>query len=368
MVDETRAVVRSGAKLALVDLQEGKVIKHMRSEFSTKVEKVNRHASSLYKRRDLAIRLAESPRFNTRTKSKTRKFNDCALVGSSYVLVLSKDRLYMKLASLETGEPVAKLKAGQRAIIETIMVSENGTIAVCACENFPLLVWDIKERRKLFSLDMDGTFPQLATADISQNGRYLVDVIKLDKKHKTVVTWDLETGTVKHLIGQGLNVWSVAVSSISMRLVVTGSSGGTETIRIYDLGNGEFKHQLGGHTEPVKGVCLSKDGRRLLTYVPLGAWDRSVCLWDIITGCPIASFTPDLPVSSCVLNDDGDQVVMVINKSRPIVSLALTHETGSREMSVDVSNSYFNHPTLHGAVFDLTSQMNLDDAGEDDEN
>ena len=128
----------------------------------------------------------------------------------------------MKLASLETGEPVAKLKAGQRAIIETIMVSGNGETAVCACENFPLLVWDIKERRKTFSLDMDGTFPQLATADISHNGIYLVDVTKLDKKHKTVVTWDLETGTVKHLIGQGLNVWSVAVSSTSMRLVVTG--------------------------------------------------------------------------------------------------------------------------------------------------
>ena len=85
-----------------------------------------------------------------------------------------------------------------------------------------------------------------------------------------------------------------------------------------------------------------------------------------MTGCPIASFTPDLAVSNCVLNDDGDQVVMAINKSRPIVSLALTHETGSREMSVDVSNSYFNHPTLHGAVFDMTSQMNWEDAEDGD--
>ncbi|XP_048576749.1 NACHT and WD repeat domain-containing protein 2 isoform X2 [Nematostella vectensis] len=367
VVDETRAVIRSGAKLALVDLQEGKLVKKMRSEFNTKTEKVNRHASSLYKRRDLAIRLAESPHVNPRYQTRTRKFNDCALVGNTHVLVLSKDRLYMKLASLATGEPVAKLKAGQKAIIETIMVSGNGAVAVCACESFPLLVWDIKERRKRFALEMEGSFPQLAVADISHNGAYLVDVIRLDRSHRSVVTWDMTSGTVKHVIGQGLNVWSVAISCESMRMVVTGSSGSGETMRIYDLNTGEFKHQLGGHTEPIKGLSLSRDGRRLLSYVPMGARDRSVCLWDVITGCPIASFTPDLPVSSCVLSDDGDQVVMVINKSRPIVSLVLTHEVGSRELSVDVSNQYFSHPTLHGAVFDMSETMNWDDTADDGE-
>ena len=177
--------------------------------------------------------------------------------------------------------------------------------------------------------------------------------MKLDKTHKSVVTWDLESGNVKHIIGQGINVWSVALSTVSMRTVVAGRIGNSESLRVYNLVTGDFLHQLDRHTEPVKGVCLSKDGRRALTYVPLSGCDRTVCLWDLVAGTLVSCFTPDLPVSSCILTDDGDQVVMVINKSRPIVSLALSHELGSRELSVDLSNPYFSHPTLHGAVFDM---------------
>lgn len=363
VVDDTRAVIRSGTRLAIIDLQEGKLIKHMRSDFTAKTDKVHRHASSLYKRRDLALRLAESPR--VAAVSTNLKFSDCALVGTTHVLILSKDRLYLKLASLETGELVMKLKSGLNAIIETVMVSGNGLVAVCSCENAPLIVWDLREKAKRYTLQISGHYPRLTTADISFNGHYLVDVMKLDKTHKSVVTWDLETGKVKHIIGQGMNVWNVASSSLSMRMVVAGKIGAKETLRVFDLVTGEFYHQLNGHTEPVKGVCLSRDGKRALTYVPLGVRDRTIRIWDLISGTLLACFTPDLPVSSCILTDDGDQVVMVINKSRPIVSLTLSHEVGSRELSVDVSNPYFSHPTLHGAVFDMSEELKWD--GDDGE-
>ena len=368
VVDDTRAVIRSGTRLAIIDLQEGKLIKHMRSDFPAKTDKVHRHASSLYKRRDLALRLAESPRVPA--VSTSLKFSDCALVGTTHVLILSKDRLYLKLASLETGELIMKLKSGLNSIIETVLVSGNGLVAVCSCENAPLIVWDLREKAKRYTLQISGHYPRLTTSDISFNGHYLVDVMKLDKTHKSVVTWDLETGKVKHIIGQGMNVWNVVVSSLSMRMVVAGKLGTNETLRVYDLVTGEFYHQLNGHTEPVKGVCLSRDGKRALTYVPLGVRDRTVRIWDLISGSLLVCFTPDLPVSSCILTDDGDQVVMVINKSRPIVSLALSHEVGSRELSVDVSNPYFSHPTLHGAVFDMSEELkwdNDDDGGSDNE-
>lgn len=353
VVDDTRAVVRSGTKLAIIDLQEGKLIKHMRSDFPAKTDKVHRHASSLYKRRDLALRLAESPR----AVPTSLKFSDCALVGTTHVLILSKDRLYLKLASLETGELVTKLKGGQHAVIETLMVSGNGMVAVCSCENAPLIVWDLREKSKRYTLEISGHYPRLTTADISFNGHYLVDVMKLDKTHRSVVTWDLEIGKVKHIIGQGMNVWKVASSSLSMRMVVAGRIGTNETLRVYNLVTGEFYHQLDGQTEPVKGLALSRDGKRALTFVPSAIRDRTVRVWDLICGSLLASFTPDLPVSSCIMTDDGDQVVMVINKSRPIVSLSLSHEVGSRELSVDVSNPYFSHPTLHGAVFDMSKEL-----------
>ena len=353
VVDDTRAIIRSGAKLALVNLEKGQLIKKMRSEFTAKTDKLHRRASSLFKRRDLAIRLAESPRDVPLTKS--REFSDCALVGSTHVLILSRDRLYLKLASLETGDPVAKLKAGQTAIIETVLVSDNGSVAVCACEKAPMLVWDLRQRIRRHTLQFGTHFPQLSTAGISYDGRYLADVIKLHTTHKSVVTWDLEEGKVKHVIGQGENVWTVALSSASMRMVVA-----DETVRVYDINTGEFLQELDGHQEPVRAISLSMDGTRALTYVPQGSRERTIRLWDLTSRTCIATFTPDRPVSHCVLSDDGEQVVMVINKSRPIVSLALTHEIGSRELSVDVTNAYLNHPTLHGAVYDMKAALDWD--------
>ena len=365
VVDETRVVVRKRAKLALIDLEEGKLIKKMRSDFPVKSDKISRHASSLYKRRDLAIRLAESPRVEKLHQTRSKEFSDCALVGTSHVLILSKDRLYMKLASLETGELVGRLKAGQKAIIQTVMVSGDGSVAVCSCEKHPLIVWDLKQRTERLTLEMKGNYPQLTTADISYDGRFLVDILKLDRTHKTVATWDLRIGEVKHIIGQGRNVWSVAVASQSMRMLVAGSSGVAETVRVYNLATGKLVTQLDGHTEPVKGISLSRDGKRALTFVPLGHKDRTIRLWDILEGTMIAAFTPDLAVSSCVMSDDGEQVAMVINKSRPIVSLVLTHEVGSREMSVDVSNPYYRNPSHHGAVFDLSGALSGDESDSD---
>lgn len=74
------------------------------------------------------------------------KFSDCVLVGIIYVFILFKDCLYFKLVFFEIGEFVVKFKSGLNVIIEIVMVSGNGLVVVCLCENVLFIVWDLRDK------------------------------------------------------------------------------------------------------------------------------------------------------------------------------------------------------------------------------
>lgn len=81
------------------------------------------------------------------------------------------------------------------------MVSGNGLVVVCLCENVLFFVWDLREKFKCYILEISGYYFCLIIVDLSFNGYYFVDVMKLDKMYKFVVIWDLEIGKVKYIIG-----------------------------------------------------------------------------------------------------------------------------------------------------------------------
>lgn len=80
------------------------------------------------------------------------KFSDCVLVGIIYVFILFKDCLYFKLVFFEIGEFVVKFKSGLNVIIEIVMVSGNGLVVVCLCENVLFIVWDLRDKVKWYML------------------------------------------------------------------------------------------------------------------------------------------------------------------------------------------------------------------------
>lgn len=80
------------------------------------------------------------------------KFSDCVLVGIIYVFILFKDCLYFKLVFFEIGEFVVKFKSGLNIIIEIVMVSGNGLVVVCLCENVLFIVWDLRDKVKWYML------------------------------------------------------------------------------------------------------------------------------------------------------------------------------------------------------------------------
>ena len=75
-----------------------------------------------------------------------------------------------------------------------------------------------------------------------------------------------------------------------------------KTIRLWDAVTGEPKRTLTGHTEVVSSVAFSPDGKILAS----GSWDQSIHLWDAVTGEPKRTLTGHTGwVTSVAFSSDG---------------------------------------------------------------
>jgi hypothetical protein len=68
---------------------------------------------------------------------------------------------------------------------------------------------------------------------------------------------------------------------------ILASGGGDASVRVWDIVTGLCLHTLLGHTGPVKCVCVTDQGTRVLT----GGSDGRVRVWDGVTGEPVLVVT-----------------------------------------------------------------------------
>ena len=358
VVDETRAVLRSMGKLALIDLEEGRLIKKLRVSFPNmrSRSRLERRASSLYKRRNLSLRLLQ--RSGVESKPKCAQFSDVAIVGQKYALVLSSKRDVVNLIALDDGQSVAQLDSGHKDCIETVLVSDNGKTLVCSYENSPAAVWDLETRRIIGWLRVENTCPKLCQAAITRDGKFLVDAVKInDAMH--IVVWSIDIAEVQCKIPiKGATVHTVAASSESGILICSFKKEYRNTVMVYTLRSGARLFSLPcGIRQQTNGIQLSLDGKRALTFT---SGDRTIRLWDTSRGVPIGSFTADHAVSDCALSDDGYSIVLAIYKASTIASLSFAGQRKAREVSVDLTNPYYN-PKNYGAVFEFLNILDWDD-------
>lgn len=359
VVDETRAVLRSMGKLALIDLEEGRLIKKLRVAFPGMRNKsrLERRASSLYKRRNLSLRLLQ--RSGVNAKARCAQFNDVAIVGEKFVLVLASNRIILKLISLDNGELVAKLDSGHEACVETVLVSANGKSLICSYEKSPAAVWNIESRRVVGWLRVEVAFPNLCQAAVTHDGRYLADAVKINNCTH-IVTWDLEIAQVQCKIPTpDATVNAVAASSVSGAIVCCLKKDYRNTLMVYALRSGSQLLSLPcGEREQINNIHLNLNGQRAMTFA---SGDRTIKLWNITKGTEIGSFTADHAISDCALSDDGNHVVMAMHKASSIASLSFVcSQTTSKEICVDYNNPYYN-PENYGAIFDFINILDWDD-------
>ncbi|KAF6197621.1 hypothetical protein GE061_008587 [Apolygus lucorum] len=223
---------------------------------------------------------------------------------SNHLVALSRNRMYVNMMNLDTGDCVTTFKAGEDRFLNSLLVSADGKTLVCGDETqkpFPLLVWNLASRKLLYDLRIPQHEFLSRLSAITPQGNYVCCVAKevVDNTPNYIVVYDLQSGTLFKKWKPAVNTTSIDISHTESCLV---SGHVSSKILSWSLGTGNCRYSLSGHTAPVDFLRLSPNGKMCLSMNKEGR-DRSIRIWDIAKGSLIAVFTPDSPVMSCELTD-----------------------------------------------------------------
>lgn len=118
IVDDTRVVILCGRELQIFNLDDGSFISKLKGMMNQKQPYYGLH-------------------------------------DDNHIVSLSRNRMYVNLLNMSSGECVSTFKVGEDRFLNSLIVSENGKILVCGDETqkpFPLLVWDLNSRKLIYDL------------------------------------------------------------------------------------------------------------------------------------------------------------------------------------------------------------------------
>uniref|UniRef100_T1HBS8 NACHT domain-containing protein n=1 Tax=Rhodnius prolixus TaxID=13249 RepID=T1HBS8_RHOPR len=241
---------------------------------------------------------------------------------SSHLVALSRNRMYVNLMNLETGDLVTTFKAGEDRFLNSLLVSGDGKTLVCGDETqkpFPLLVWNLASRKLLYDLRIPQHEFLSHLSAITHHGNYVCCVAKevVENTPNYLVVYDLQSGTLFKKWKPGVDCVSVEISS-KEGCLVTGHV--DAMILTSDLVTRNCRSRLKGHTSPVDFLRLSPNGSICLS-MSSHLKDRSVRLWDLNKGTMLAVYTPEEQVTSCELTDNW--VVMSTKGNPNLITLEI---------------------------------------------
>lgn len=163
MIDDFRAVVLCGRELCIYDLDRGVLLKKLKGNFFRLQIFLNFILGLMH-----------------------QKMAYFGLHDSQHLVALSRNRMYVNLMNLESGDCVTTFKAGEDRFLNSLLVSGDGRILVCGDETqkpFPLLVWCLTSRKLLYDLRIPLHDFVTNLNAITFEGHYVCCVAKVKKRN-----------------------------------------------------------------------------------------------------------------------------------------------------------------------------------------
>jgi WD40 repeat protein len=222
--------------------------------------------------------------------------------------VVSADEETVRVWELETGRECHVLAPevsdvtpfGDKAPIEGLTVTPDGSRAISHAYAQTLRVWDVVNGRELHKLvgHEDGVTAVAVTTD----GRYAVSG-SLDG---TLQVWDLDAGRSVHRLRHGEWIRAVAIAGDSKRAL---SYADHDRVIVWDIERGRSLRRLPPVEGAVEALAVTPNGRAALSV----SSDRILRLWDLETGTQLSRFAQ---------HDDSVRALALTSDSRHAVSAA----------------------------------------------
>lgn len=319
---------------------------------------INKFRAVVLCNRDLKIYdLNEGTMVNKLKGVMNQKMPFFGLHDENYLVALSRNRMYVNLQSLKTGDLETTFKVGEDRFLNSLLVSANGKFCVCGDETqkpFPLLVWDLTNRKLIYDLRIPHHEFITRLSAISDDGHYVVCVSKElnSTSPNFIIVYDLQSGTL-------FKKWKPDCDTVSITISSQGSCviNGLEStlISVWDLSTGAKRLTLKGHRSPVDTLQIDDRGKTLLSFDSSGR-DTSIRLWNLDNGLCLAVFTPDIPLSCCRLMGSGKMVLICFIDSSKLHTLVLRSRGDAYENEMkNLSSIVYGELDNEGKQFDLNN-------------
>jgi WD40 repeat protein len=226
----------------------------------------------------------------TWTKGPTSFDGEVAFSPGSDLLAVT-DRLgIIRLLDPETGKELARLEDPNRDRAWALTFSADGTrLASMANDSQSIHVWDLRAiRRQLVKMGLDWERPPYPDEQTT--------------KPSTALHLEIDYGNLLALSGHTEPVRSVTFSRDGRQAL---SASLDRTLRLWDLEKGKEIRQFMGHTDRIWGAALSPDGRRAVS----ASGDKSMRLWNVETGQEVDRFEHPHWVWCVAYSPDGRQAL-----------------------------------------------------------
>ena len=208
--------------------------------------------------------------------------------------------------NLENGELIRQMQ-GHKAGINSAALSPDGKRALSGGRDPTMRLWDLETGKEIRTLK----HPSASVWDVA----FSLDGTKALSgcSDGVVRVWELDSG--KELLALAAQKGGVAFTgafTLDGKQVVTGAGNAWNnpkkegTLRLWDLTTGKQVRQFEGHTQDIRRVAISPDGKQLLS----GSFDGTMRLWEIESGKELKCFNgPGNFVESVGFTPDGKKAI-----------------------------------------------------------